>query len=724
MIRKKLLLSFILFFIICIGAYAQKLSPNTEVFLLRPVNPTTRTVFSKDITSEPSEEIVKAYVSINHSDAIEKMEKLGAEIYLSSSNLLTAGLPKKHINAIAEIPEVSYIQLVSEVYPTMDLARAKGNVDKIHTATALEKAYSGSGVVVGIIDQGFQYDHVNFYSPDKKRYRVKRVWDQNKSGTPPGGSFNYGAEYTTEKEILALQTDTRTSGHGTHVAGIAAGGDMTKDFYGIATDADIVLVSYASGDVDIINAIKYIYDYAESVSKPCVINMSLGSHYGPHDGTSFTDRLADQLQGSGRLLVGAVGNEGEDKIHLQHTFTPVNNTLKTMLAYENDNSKVGLVNIWGNPGEKFSIQGCIVSTTNGSVLETTELFSTDKTSSKRTTFSDGTSLNCYISIAVSVDPVNGRPNAYVETVASSMPSNRAVGIIITAEDGKVDMWYARGGYFTNNSRSGWQTGNSSSTCGEIGGTGKRIISVGAYISKDRFTTMNGNTYTFPTAKPINGIAGFSSKGPTLDGRIKPDITAPGMALSSSVSSLTRDFEKSEATASSNKGMKIYYYGMMSGTSMASPFVAGTLALWLEANPGLTPEDVRTILQKTAINDNYTGKVSEKGSNIWGYGKIDAYNGLLSAIDIASGVENINQAKEDIRLSLDAGDRKFSLKFPKEDYEVRIQVFNISGTLISDQHPGKVLPEQIITLSAPQEPGIYILKITGKKYNESIKVMFR
>lgn len=720
MIRKKIFLSLVLFFIISLGGYAQKLSPNTEAFLLRPANPVTRAAFSTD---DAPEQFVKAYVSISHPDAIEEMERLGAEVYLVSSNLLTAGLPKEHIKEIAEIPEVEYIRLASKVHPTTDAARSKGNVDKVHQATDLERAYDGSGIVVGIIDQGFQYGHINFYASDKKTYRVKRVWDQNKAGTPPAG-LTYGAEYTTEREILALQTDTRTTSHGTHVAGIAAGGDLSKDYYGVATNADLVLVSYGQGDVDITNAIKYIYDYAESVGKPCVVNMSLGSHQGPHDGTSITDRLADQLQGPGKLLVGAAGNEGEDKIHLNQTFTTANNTLKTMLDYDDANAKIGIVDVWGSVGGKFSIQGCIVSTTNGAVMETTDLFSTDRSESKRKTFRDGTSLDCYITIAVSVDPDNGRPTAYVETSASAMPSNRAVGIIVTAEDGKVDLWHAYGGYFSNFSKAGWLAGNSTSTCGEIGGTGNRIVSVGAYVSKDRFTNLDGQTYSYPGANPVNSIAGFSSRGPTLDGRMKPDITAPGMALSASVSSLANSFDKQSATAKSNKGMTTYYYGMMSGTSMASPFVAGTLALWLEANPKLTPEEVKTILKNTAIRDNYTGNIAEKGSNTWGYGKIDAYNGLLSAINTANGIENTGRTNAGVRVSWDAGSRNFTVTFPENEREVRIRAFNISGSKVADRQFGEVMSGQTVTLPASWEAGVYVLKVTGDKLNESVKLLIR
>ena len=144
--------------------------------------------------------------------------------------------------------------------------------------------YFGKDVVVGIIDNGFEYGHPNFYNKDHTAYRVKRVWDQNvDTGTPPTG-FSYGVEYINQDSILKVAYDLPDASHGTHVAGIAAGADRTNGntYYGIAGDADIVLVSYLSDDTDIANGIKYIYDYATSVGKPCVINLSLGSYMGPH----------------------------------------------------------------------------------------------------------------------------------------------------------------------------------------------------------------------------------------------------------------------------------------------------------------------------------------------------------------------------------------------------------------------------------------------------------
>ncbi len=132
---------------------------------------------------------------------------------------------------------------------------------------------------------------------------------------------------------MSARVDTEGEYHGSHVAGIATGADKKSGYHGVAPDADIVFVSFGQNSVDIPNAVKYIFDYAESVGKPCVINMSLGSHMGPHDGTSTIDRFFDSVVGPGRILVGAAGNEGGKRLHVHKTFTEDDKTLKTILGF-------------------------------------------------------------------------------------------------------------------------------------------------------------------------------------------------------------------------------------------------------------------------------------------------------------------------------------------------------------------------------------------------------
>ena len=175
---------------------------------------------------------------------------------------------------------------------------------------------------------------------------------------------------------------------------------------------------------------------------------------------------------------------------------------------------------------------------------------------------------------------------------------------------------------------------------EIGGTANSIISVGSFTSKNQFTNIFGNLIT-TNSPEIGEIAYSSGIGPTIDGRIKPDITAPGEYVVSSVNSFD------SGTYNSNTSYLVdeiigenynWYFRAFSGTSMASPVVAGIIALMLEANPTMTPPEIKQQISENAWIDNYTGNVP---NNIWGYGKIDAHE-TIKSIETLLSTEDIDQ----------------------------------------------------------------------------------
>jgi subtilisin family serine protease len=155
--------------------------------------------------------------------------------------------------------------------------------------------------------------------------------------------------------MMAVFTDDSTQTHGTHVAGIAAGcgapsGDGTK-YKGIAPGADLVFVSTTLSDPTILDAIQYIYNYAHSVGKPCVINMSFGDDTGPHDGTSACDRFLTEFVAShpdSIAFVCAAGNSGNNKIHLTKQFSPSDTLMVTELEKQisSSDNPVYEVDIW------------------------------------------------------------------------------------------------------------------------------------------------------------------------------------------------------------------------------------------------------------------------------------------------------------------------------------------------------------------------------------------
>lgn len=735
--KRFLFINLILFWAAAVFAQS-KLSPNTW-HLVNTLKQTELKAENKGdmfknyaIRKVGNVEYINAYLYLtDHHSSLADLEKQGVKINSVFTGIVTASVPVNKLEEIARMDDVRYIQVGSPVRQTMNKARLSTLADEVQSGLGLPGAFWGTGVVVGVIDTGLEYGHVNFYNFDKTDLRLKRVWNQNgKTGSVPKG-FSYGTEYKTQEEILAAKNDNSET-HGTHVTGIAAGADTVGNaYYGMAGDADIVFVSMGTANDDpdnisVSDGMKYIYDYAASVNKPCVINLSLGMHEGPHDGTSTFDVLADQMQGEGKLLVGACGNEGSDNFHLSKTFTASSQDSLSSFIYYPAGIKIGMVDIWGEPGMKYTIQLYIYDRGKKTIkkyfdkLDASSAEGNEKTYSLRSQ-SDG--VQGYISFVSEISPLNDKPHVGIMTQFSSMDSYYAIGFTIRAQSaGTVHAWaddvYAE---LTNNNIDGYTKGNSQYSVGEIGGTGKRIISVGAYTSKNDYEDFNGTAHY--TSQKLNDITSFSSLGPTADGRIKPDVTAPGSAVASSISNYDKSL-RSEIIA--NKKVwnnKTYYYGMMDGTSMASPCVTGILATWLQANGELTPEDVRSILQKTSIRDTYTGDLSGGPDNTWGYGKINAYEGIKESLRLNPA--GITSQTVPAVLFESNGNNGLKLLFTTPIANTVVFVYDVNGKAVFSKQIGRAGAGQETELSIDGlDSGIYIVKIAGDQVAQTSKVVIR
>ncbi len=707
---KNLLSTFlILLFALGLSAQSSKLSPLTRAFLSGKKLPNSTSSLLK-LASSGEDSYINGYIHFN--DGINKalVEEYGVTINVEfqESNIVTAKIPVTVIEQLSQLPEIDYIELAAPLYRKLDNARRLTNVNSAHNATApLTTPYTGENVIVGVVDGGFEYAHVNFYD-ENGVLRVKRVWDQNSYGTPPAGYSN-GVEYDTPAEIISAETDDLdgTYGHGTHVTGIAAGSDKNNgnQYYGVATSSDIVLVSLdMASDALLLESLKYIFNYADTQDKPCVINYSLGTHIGPHDGTSTFDVLADQLQGEGKIIVGAAGNEGDVRLHTSKTFTSDTDELNTFVDFTSWYNYSN-ISIWGEVGDTITIQ--IVGYDNGEEY-TSAVISTHENRTVRLSNFGSSGMSGEISVVVEQrNYLNNKPNILLDISMNRLNGND-LGLKIKGT-GKVHAW-ADGYYsaFTNNSKAGWTNGDLNSTVGEIGGVGKEMITVGAYVSD--------NSY----AGGVTGsIASFSSLGPTGDGRIKPDITAPGSALISSIPAATRYDNGSEHITRYNN--KNYYYAYMQGTSMSSPFVAGVIALWMEACPTLSPEDVRRVLAATSISDSRTGY--SLPNNTWGEGKIDAYAGLLNLLTLSSLDTDI---KQDLLVAFpNPTDDEVNIGFVKSDKNVTLDIFNVAGQKLRTDNIGNISAgtNQVCSLGELGS-GVYIVNVNGETINQSFRVVVK
>lgn len=713
--KSRILLASLLF--VGSSAFAQKLSPSTSLMLQdmstqKHVKSATVKKVDAFLTLAPS--------SHNSSvdDCLSCLESLGVEVRnVVTDRLLTVSLPLTAVEAVAALDEVESVQVGTDVRMLLDVARKETKVDDCQSTTSELGAYTGKGVVVGIVDGGFQYSHIAFTNPDGIGTRIARVWDQNAKGGKSPAKFGYGSEYATFDEMRAVNYDISSTFHGSHVAGIAAGGDRTTSYYGVAPEAELVFVSFGSSNVNITDGIQYCFDYAESVGKPCVVNISLGSHLGPHDGTSATDQAFAAMTGPGRIIVGAAGNEGSTALHVSKDLEEGDTSLKTMIGFsENATTKQAYVDIWGSKGAPLTVKAVVVDALKGKVMYESPAVASDGETDVKYTFPDGSGVVSTVQMALQKNPDNERTEVLLMCRATSIAENRKIGIVATSDAGtSIHMWNnATEGYFLDGGKRGWTEGDTDCTVGELGGVSDNVISVGSYNTKMDYTTLSGNLYGINT-ELVGGkgqLSLFSSHGPTLDGRTKPDVTAPGCLLISATSKYYASFSASTCAVKSGDD----YYDANMGTSMASPVVTGTVALWLQANPNLSPADVRDILNKTSRHDTYTGSAEKSDRNSWGAGKLDAFEGLKLARE-TTGISDTQVGEQMFSITTNRMARTVQCFFGSEG-TARVTVYNALG----QQLYAKQLAVSGETLDLKQlGNGVFVVKLQQSGTEKSVKI---
>jgi len=575
---------------------------------------------------------ITAFVELNGDE--KTLEGYGVQVQSRVGGMLTVCIPMKNYVAFAQSGLCSWIDVGSKPLPKLENARAELGIDAIYNGVDLPHGYDGTGVVVGIIDNGFQYDHPAFFDSTGTTLRIKRVWIQGDTvGTAPAG-YSYGRELATENDILAARTDNPAGIHGSHVAGIAAGcggpDSLGRRYRGIAPNADIVMVSAATIP-SILDGIAYIRAYAASEGKPCVVNMSLGTHEGPHDGTSSFDRMMDGLHEQypeGFLVVGAAGNEGSDKLHLQKAFTVDDTCVLALIAPKNPATQVYKIDLWSTSDTPFEVALGVIDPATGDTLAQGSW----RNSSETQVYQDyiyPDKTFCLTSCN-GTNPANNHQNITLTVVnmPDSTDSYRVALFVKSTAQAEVHAWsnYIT---FVNDGLPGVMEGNTDYTVGEIGGSARSIITVGAYTTATSWTGIDGSNHTYGT-EVLGDVTFFSSHGPTLDLRTKPDICAPGEHLISAINS----YNTAIVTAPNCAAYTLFrgdtaYYAAERGTSMATPAMAGIMALWLQQNPQLRYDSALALIRTSARTDNFTGILPATGSNLWGWGKINPLAGLTT-----------------------------------------------------------------------------------------------
>lgn len=706
------------------SALAQaSLSPRTAIAVASPTLLKAPAAQAAAVGAASSQ--LSAYVTID--PALTSWQQLGVTPIAENAGTATVRLTLDALQRLAKQQGVEYIQITSGATQMLNLARQEAGTDQLHKGTDLPKAYTGEGVVVGVVDAGFDYMHAAFRRPADGALRIKRVWEQGATtldGASAPAKYGYGIELNTPELIEKAQGDSDSNSHGTHVAAIAAGSDAYKDgaYVGNAPDADIVLVALdlnASTNADISNAVQYIFDYADEVGKPCVVNLSLGNQDGPHDGTSTFDTMTDAMQGPGRLIVGAAGNHRTDAFHIDHTFATADAApLRTFVKYKvapSNSVSGGTIEIWGEKGVDFTVDIAAYSTFNKKDARSTTVYPAEGV----TDVDFGKYATGTWKVASEVSPLNGKPHVVLTSALTSIRNNYAIALTVTPKTaGRVNIW-SDNTYLALESRDieGFSAPDAaSSTLCEIGGTGKRILTVGSYTTRNEYTTNGGQQATLQ--ETVGDLSSFSSYGPTVDGRMKPNITAPGCFIISAVSNNDASGNLMYAEYNENFG-RYNQYGYMQGTSMASPFVAGIVATWLQAYPQLTPEQLHEIVQNTARKDSFTATAPDSN---WGYGKINALDGLRQCIEKQeTGCMSVAMPFDGtVRIA----DGNILLGFAR-DTQATLGITSMTGNTLFSKPLGKRSAGETLSVAVPQLPkGVYLLSVNTPTATKTFKFVWQ
>lgn len=453
---------------------------------------------------------------------------------------------------------------------------------------------TGKNVLIGIVDTGFDLSHPMFLDSNG-HLRVKGLLDQTTGNHFTTNQLN--ANWTGLDNPAGPGGDL--DGHGTHVASIA-GGTKFNNFEGVAPDAQFLLVKTDFTNTD--KAVSWIFQQAAGT--PCVVNMSLGHHWGAHDGSDQEERLHETLTGPGKLIVVSAGNERNDRIHIGGRF--VNNQTESVsfrVFRQQQDPPFAVLTLWYDSNDDFEF---FLLTPSGQVLAVPK-------PGNATNYSNSLlDLELAHVSGSGTGGNSGKVQIIIDfasmAVQNQLLSNWAISVRCnSALIGRLDGWFNNSGYAEFDSHPLVET---TRTLG-LPSTGNGCISVASHVSRNTWNSDDGPQ--LDSRVIIGRSSSFSSQGPTRDARQKPEISAPGQYLVAALADNSDYANLSERADTNNRFLSI------EGTSMSAPMVTGAVALMLQKKQSLTPQQAINALTAFSTVDGHTSAVWNPA---YGHGKLD------------------------------------------------------------------------------------------------------
>lgn len=606
-------------------------------------------------------------VKIHNPSVQARLEQLGAKVTSTHGDILVVDIALERLRNLTSLPGVERIEASYALFPMLDnVAESTG----ANTAPLKQDRpdVTGLGVLVGIIDTGIDTTLPAFQNADGTS-RVEYFWnfsfltpERHPTVTFADGTiktFSFGGEFTKADidadEFVGMDTD----GHGTHVAGIAAGRDA--DFPGMAPESTLISVVNESDNLEAgedffvlsnsgpnLDAYSYLIGRRDELELPMVVNQSQGTLMGPHDGSSLYEQaLQNDIEEHNLIICIAAGNDRLEEKHAQDII-PANGTAVVDFQFDQDVPQLdrylaNSMEIWIPQGPEPEL--------------TLELYSDD-------TYS--TQVGSVGPISFQADGEFPIPNsARAVTLDKELPSslNGDNRFFLTFTGPEDEELFFRLRFTNNNGNSATghlyvQQGTESifltDVVAESGtlvapSTTPGAITVGAFATRTSYMNSLGGTSSV-TGATLFDLAPFSSIGPPRNLNLytginstKPDLCAPGVAVISQMSS-----QCSPEECPPEEIFQDQKHVVFSGTSMASPVVAGVVALMLQDNPQATSGEIKAWLTQTARTDSFTGTTPNPK---WGHGKVDAraaFNAVVSPQPEVVDLQELEPPSEELR----------------------------------------------------------------------------
>ena len=641
---------------------------------------------------EPS---IIAFVRMDRKERDNVLRDYGCRPLANKGDITIAEIPLRCLTALSEHPAVSRIEAGERASVCLDTTASIINVLPAYTPTANHQAYTGKDVVVGLMDVGFDLTHPTFYDTTMSQCRIGAFWDQLSKDTV-GSPWPVGRDITGYEAVRAYghSTDGKTQKHGTHTLGIAAGNGYDTRYRGVAYESDICLVSNAvASDIDYIDSADYykytsatdalgflyLFDYADRQGKPCVASFSVG--YGPYldEEDSLYVAYLDSLTGPGHILVASAGNENQEKTYLEKPYGTAEAGAFIRVFKEDALYKVkadGPLQIRllvyedgiATPSDTITISS--TDATLDSLFSDTLFFATDTCTVEAIRYPSSFTGDTLYLVGLSA--------------TATLDQLPKMALVLEGRESHAALFGSSTSALTD--RDTDPRWNAATKGHNILAPGcfQSVICVGS--SSHRLSVINhlGEKQNYAAGDTPGVVSPFSSRGPTMDGIVKPDVLAPGSNI---ISSDSEFFYAQDSTANRNEIItfsqfegKDYPWSFNSGTSMSTPVVAGTIALWLQAKPNLTPQDVMDVIRRTS---SHPEEAADYPNNDYGYGLIDGYRGLLDILGLTK-IEHV-ALSEPHRLQVFPKDGGLHIVFhEKAEHPVRVRIYALTGALLVEQ----------------------------------------